>query len=74
MRTIKIGDVNVAAIVALVLTGALVTSALIAVVDAVNRGGLPIEVLVALIAAITGGVNLVLGYFFGRRTPTGNGE
>ena len=41
MRTLKVGDINVAAVVALALTGALVTIALIAVVDAVNRGGLP---------------------------------
>ena len=72
MRIIRIGDVNVAAVVALALTGALVVITLIAVWDAVNRGGLPIEVLVALVAAVTGGVNLILGYFFGRRTTSRN--
>ena len=59
---------SVAAVIALALTGAMVAIVFIAVIDALNRGGLPTEMLVALVAAVTGAVNLILEFFFGRRS------
>lgn len=68
MGTLRIREVSVAAVIALALTGAMVAIVFIAVIDALNRGGLPTEMLVALVAAVTGAVNLILEFFFGRRS------